>query len=104
MSSTGVSGRERRRARRLTHMQFASFIEFGAEKRDCLVTQVSETGARIAVAQARDLPDEFMLHLSGKVPRRCHVVWRNEQAVGIIWNWHGDASVMRAWRAIFRES
>ena len=98
------SGKDRRRARRLSHMQFASFIELEAEKRECLVSQVSETGARIEVAQARGLPDDFVLHLSGKVPRRCRVVWRNDKAVGIVWNWHGDASVLRAWRAIFRES
>jgi hypothetical protein len=101
---TKASGQDRRRARRLSHMQFVSFIELEAGKRDCLVGQVSETGARVEVEQARALPDEFVLHLSGKVPRRCRVVWRDDRSVGIVWNWHGDASVLRAWRAIFRDS
>jgi hypothetical protein len=96
--------KDRRKARRLSHMQFASFIELERERRECLVSQVSETGARIELASARELPDNFVLHLSGKVPRSCRVVWRNENALGIIWHWHGDASVLRAWRAIFRES
>jgi hypothetical protein len=96
--------KERRRARRLSHMQFASFIELEAEKRDCLVSQVSETGARIEIPQAQELPAEFVLYLSGKIPRRCRVVWRNDKALGIVWNWHGDVSVLRAWRAIFRDS
>lgn len=99
-----ATGKDRRRARRLSHMQFASFIELEADKRDCLVSQVSETGARIEVPNARELPDEFVLHLSCKVPRRCRVMWRTDNAIGIVWNWHGDASVLRAWRAIFRES
>ena len=98
------SGRDRRKAKRLTHMQFASFIETEAKKCDCLVNEVSETGARIEVQEARALPDTFVLHLSGKIPRRCRVIWRTDDAVGIVWNWQGDASVMRAWRAIFRES
>jgi hypothetical protein len=85
-------------------MQFGSFIELGGEKRECVVGQVSETGARIEVAQAKQLPDSFVLYLSGKIARDCRVVWRDEGAVGVIWNWHGDVSVMRAWRAIFRES
>jgi hypothetical protein len=104
MSILTREGQDRRRARRLSHMQFASFIELEAEKRDCLVSQVSETGARIEIAQPRELPDNFVLHLSGKIPRRCRVVWRNDKMLGIVWNWHGDASVLRAWRAIFRES
>lgn len=105
MSILTKEGQERRRARRLSHMQFRSFIELEAEeKRDCLVGNVSETGARIEVEQARELPDEFVLHLSGKVPRRCRVIWRADRALGIVWNWHGDASVLRAWRAIFRDS
>jgi hypothetical protein len=102
--SSGPSGKDRRRAKRLSHMEFRSFVQLGNEQRDCVVTEVSETGARIGLAGAADLPDEFILHLSGQVPRRCTIVWRKENAAGVRWNWHGDPSVARTWRAIFRES
>jgi hypothetical protein len=98
------STKERRKDRRLYHMQFPSFIQLKDEQRGCTVSDVSETGARIALEQALDLPDEFILHLSGTVPRPCKVVWRDTASVGITWSWTGDPSVMRAWRAIFRES
>jgi PilZ domain-containing protein len=93
---------ERRKSRRLP-MTFPSHIDLGAEKRACVVSDVSETGARIALDRAVELPEEFTLYLSSEVPRRCRIVWRNDDTVGIVWNWN-DRSVARIWRAIFRES
>jgi hypothetical protein len=49
----------------------------------CVLSDVSEHGARLDVESIESIPDEFMLFLSRRgVPRRkCRVAWRsNEQA------------------------
>jgi hypothetical protein len=58
----------------------------GAWDRDCRVIDVSDTGAKIAVEPAADLPADFMLALSaqGKASRRCHVMWVNEGEIGVV--------------------
>ncbi len=52
---------------------------------DCAVIDVSEGGARIAVLASDMVPDEFLLRLSASsdVSRRCKVVWRKEDEVGV---------------------
>src|SRR5262249_7183531 len=53
----------------------------------CHLSDVSATGARLAVAPRvlAGLPDEFILVLAkqAKVHRRCRVVWRRADAVGV---------------------
>jgi hypothetical protein len=51
----------------------------------CIVRDISESGARIAVVGVANLPDEFDLILArnGTVSRHCHVVWRGEKEVGV---------------------
>src|SRR5215475_890947 len=53
----------------------------------CQLSDVSASGARLAVAPRvlAKLPDEFILVLAkqAKVHRRCRVVWRGGDAVGV---------------------
>ena len=53
----------------------------------CQLSDVSTTGARLAVAPRvlANLPDRFILVLAkqAKVHRRCRVVWRGADAVGV---------------------
>jgi len=53
----------------------------------CHLSDVSATGARLAVAPRvlASLPDVFILVLAkqAKVHRRCRVVWRRADAVGV---------------------
>src|SRR5262245_2697362 len=98
---SNLSDRERRKAKRLTHMTFPSHLQLEDATRNCVVREVSETGARIEVEHPADLPEEFVLHLAGSVARKCRIVWRGKNEIGIRWTWLGDPSVMRAWRAIF---
>jgi hypothetical protein len=67
------------------------------------VRDVSETGARVDIERPADLPPEIELVLSGAIVRRCRIVWRSKDAVGVTWHWMGDAKVRQAWRAIFRD-
>ena len=52
---------------------------------DCAVTDISASGAQLRLAATDDFPDEFRLVLAkgGKVHRRCAVVWRSKDRVGV---------------------
>ena len=50
---------------------------------NCWLADISQTGARLAVASSANLPDEFTLALSAEMRRRCRVVWRTGQALGV---------------------
>jgi len=52
---------------------------------ECRLRDVSASGARFAHALADELPAELLLALSkdGKVRRRCQVVWRKDDEVGV---------------------
>jgi PilZ domain len=76
--------REQRKTvrRRLQHRAtFASTEQ--APRHDCIVYDISETGARILVSPEVELPPEFLLMLSRHVTRRCKLVWRKERQAGV---------------------
>ena len=54
-----------------------------APRQDCIVYDLSHTGARILIDPAVELPSEFLLVLSRNVSRRCKLVWRKERQVGV---------------------
>jgi len=63
-----------------------ALIDFGdgSSPHNCMICDVSQQGARIAVVRQIDIPDEFRLMLGGGgAHRRCRVVWRSEQQVGV---------------------
>jgi hypothetical protein len=57
----------------------------GSWDRDCHVLDVSQTGAKLGVAQATELPQDFILALSiqGNATRLCRVVWATESEIGV---------------------
>lgn len=57
----------------------------GDVQRSCMLSDISDTGARIDVETADELPDRFLLLLSGNgSPRRkCRIVWRQPTQVGV---------------------
>lgn len=52
---------------------------------DCTVSDISATGAQIKLDAKDDFPDEFNLILTrgAKVHRRCAVVWRTKNRIGV---------------------
>ena len=56
----------------------------GGLSRECTITDISESGARLFVAEA-EIPDKFYLLISGaKVVREeCQLVWRLGGEVGV---------------------
>jgi hypothetical protein len=49
------------------------------------MSDVSQLGARLDVADPATVPERFVLLLScnGKAQRRCRVIWRSETQVGV---------------------
>lgn len=77
---------ERRGATRATINRRAHYIPVaGALPRDCLVVDLSDTGARLYVETP--LPDVFVLVVSGdgtRLERDCRVVWRLGGECGVV--------------------
>ncbi len=63
----------------------AHLIVEGNAPRGCVLSDISDNGARIDVETVDELPDRFTLLLSGNgSPRRnCRVVWRQPTQVGV---------------------
>jgi hypothetical protein len=52
---------------------------------ECVITNISDRGAHINVADSEAFPDSFVLLLaeSGATRRRCRVIWRKPREIGI---------------------
>jgi hypothetical protein len=50
------------------------------------ILNISEGGAKVVCGQQSDIPDDLDLYmtLDGKVGRRCKVVWRSDDALGLM--------------------
>jgi hypothetical protein len=76
---------ERRKHQRFQFNRVGKFYaENGALPRDCVITDISERGARIIVRDAA-VPDQFDLQIFGDRALRehCEVVWRLGDEVGL---------------------
>jgi hypothetical protein len=60
-------------------------VEDGKPIAGCMVVDLSQTGARLQLKDSAEVPKEFVLLMSNisKVLRRCEVVWRREQDIGV---------------------
>jgi hypothetical protein len=62
----------------------AGTIAFSGGAIDCVVRNISQTGAALEVNSPMGIPDEFNLLVAGdKTNRRCHVAWRREKRIGV---------------------
>jgi hypothetical protein len=62
----------------------AGSITFGGSTIDCIVRNVSETGAALEVVSPLYIPDRFTLVVqTDQLRRPCHVVWRRESRIGV---------------------
>ena len=57
----------------------------GAAVGPCVIRDISDAGAKLAINRVSQVPEEFVLLLSqnGGVSRQCRVVWRSEREVGV---------------------
>ncbi|MGX1171253.1 hypothetical protein AB7M16_007519 [Bradyrhizobium sp. USDA 372] len=62
----------------------AGQIVFGSSAVDCIVRDISATGARIQARGPLWFPDSFVLAItSDGTSRRCHIVWRKDGQIGV---------------------
>jgi len=62
----------------------AGTIEFSGSTLDCVVRNISDTGAAIEVATPVGIPAEFNLMISGNIAKRpCRVVWVKDKRIGV---------------------
>jgi hypothetical protein len=75
------------RKRRRKTLQYPAWILTGPgdAPRKCMLSDISDTGARVTGLGEDDLPQEFVLLLAkdGSTRRRCRQVWRNDGRVGV---------------------
>jgi hypothetical protein len=59
-------------------------IEFAGSTINCLVTNISISGAAIEVTNPHDIPERFNLVFKADdahIP--CHVIWRKDEQIGV---------------------
>jgi len=78
---------ERRRAARHRALKGGRIVfHHGSSVIDCVIRNMSDTGAALDVASTIGIPDEFELHLADHhLPRTCHVQWRKgDRRIGVV--------------------
>ena len=55
----------------------------GRSKVDCIIRNLSESGAKLEVASVKSIPNSFDLIAPGHRPQACHVVWRALKEMGV---------------------
>ena len=59
-------------------------IEFNGGAIDCVVRNISETGAALDVASPVGIPEHFILAILPDGSRRqCRIAWRKERRIGV---------------------
>ena len=65
------------------HTQIAARIAFNGYAKDCIIRNVSDTGAKLEVLGVAHIPNSFELLTVGHRPQPCRVVWRALREIGI---------------------
>jgi PilZ domain len=75
----------RKKPRRQFHYTARIFTDKDSPPVACSISDISETGARLALQQEEKLPDAFLLLLTAKgdARRHCRVIWRDGLNVGV---------------------
>ncbi len=59
-------------------------IEFAGSLINCLISNISISGAAIEVTSPQDIPQRFnLVFKAGGTHIPCHVVWRQEDRIGV---------------------
>ena len=80
-----VRNQDKRKAKRRPMRRTAEVLLPGNERPTvCVIWDMSETGARLAMARPLlNVPPTFTLLLEGKIQRKCEVVWTDARHVGV---------------------
>jgi hypothetical protein len=59
-------------------------ITFGGAGIDCVIRNLSKTGAALEIESPVGIPDDFTLLIKPELSKRhCHVVWRAAKKIGV---------------------
>ena len=76
---------EQRRSPRLRTIKGGSIMFGSAAAIDCIIRNMSETGAALEVESPIGIPDSFTLLIRPEIlKRRCEVVWRTRHRIGVV--------------------
>jgi len=77
--------RDQRKAKRRLMRYTAWLARKPGDLLGCVLSDISDTGARMTVQEPDTVPDRFLLMLSrnGKAKRLCRVVWRKDKQLGV---------------------
>lgn len=57
---------------------------FGVATVDCIIRNLSESGASLEIASPVVIPDDFILMIKPEsLKRRCRVAWRSANRIGV---------------------
>ena len=60
-------------------------LKFGRNSVNCLIRNLSITGAAIDLSSRTELPERFVLVVPGdRLQLPCHTVWRKEHRIGVV--------------------
>ncbi|MEO6394737.1 MAG: PilZ domain-containing protein [Devosia sp.] len=75
---------EKRIAPRRNTMIIATIVASGgAARTDCVIRNLSDTGAKLEVPSVRSIPERFDILVPGHRPQHCYVVWRSLRELGV---------------------
>ncbi len=76
---------EERRAKPRQRTLKAGTIEFDGGSIDCTIRNLSPAGAALDVASPVGIPSEITLNIvSSRERQTCHIVWRKEKRIGVV--------------------
>ena len=68
-------------------LKYPALLDAGDGKppRECMLSDVSESGARVVVKVPNEIPDRVILLIGseGVAPRQCRVAWRDGTELGL---------------------
>jgi hypothetical protein len=75
---------ERRSSQRKRTLKGARIVfNAGHSTIECVVRNLSDTGAKLQISSVIGIPDSFELLLSDNSRRQCRVAWRTLQEMGV---------------------
>jgi hypothetical protein len=69
--------------RRITMITARIVYDNGRRETECIIRNLSESGAKLEVSKVASLPNTFDIIARGYRPRGCRVVWRALREVGV---------------------
>jgi hypothetical protein len=76
----------RKKPRRQFHYNAGILIDQTSAPIPCMISDISESGARLSLEGAAELPESFVLLLipNGAARRSCRIIWREGTTVGVV--------------------